>query len=147
MIQRIQSIYLFLAAMATFGLFAVPLASTAAPVAESPIFNDSVFSIKEYLGIAPLIGAAGLLSLIAIFLYSNRMMQKVMVFFSAMLTVIACILSYFIFNSDNWAKTHIGELSGLYALTFPILAVILFVLSIMSINKDEKIVKSMDRLR
>jgi archaellum biogenesis protein FlaJ (TadC family) len=147
MIQRIQTIYLFLATLSVIGLFFLPLATSAAAVPSSPIFNDGIFSVKEYLGIAPLFGAAGMLAFIAIFLYSNRMLQKVMILVVALLVVIGAVLLGYIFASDEWAKTNINQLKDQYGLGLPVFTLIFLALATRYINKDEKLVRSMDRLR
>jgi FtsH-binding integral membrane protein len=147
MIQRIQSVYLFLAALASAGVFAFPFASSAIPVAESKLFNDGVFAVKEFIGIAPLFGAATMLSFIAIFLYSNRTMQKVMIAVCLMLVIIASLLMGYTFSSDAWATAHISELKDQYGLGLPIFAVIFLLIARVNINKDDKLVQSMDRLR
>lgn len=147
MIQRIQSVYLLLAALASGGVFAFPFASSATPVAESKLFNDGVFAVREFIGIAPLFGAAMMLSFIAIFLYSNRTMQKVMIAVCLMLVIIASLLMGYNFASDAWATTHISELKDQYGLGLPIFAVIFLLVARRNINKDDKLVQSMDRLR
>jgi hypothetical protein len=147
MIQRIQSIYLLLATLATGGVFAFPFATTAAPVAESTLFNDGVFAAKEFIGVAPLFGAAALLSLIAIFLYSNRTMQKVMIFVCILLTVVAALFMGYTFMGDAWASSHLSELKDQYGIGMPVFTIIFLLLAVRSINKDENLVRSMDRLR
>ena len=147
MIQRIQSIYLLLAALATGGVFAFPFASSAIPVAESKLFNDCVFAVKEFIGIAPLFGAATLLAFIAIFLYTNRTMQKVIIVVCLMLVIIASLLMGYTFSSDAWAVSHVSELKDQYGLGLPVFAVIFLLVARRYINKDEKLVQSMDRLR
>ena len=147
MIQRIQSIYLLLAALATGGVFAFPFASSATPVAESKLFNDCVFAVKEFIGIAPLFGAGALLAFIAIFLYTNRMMQKVIIVVCLMLVIIASLLMGYTFSSDAWAIAHVSELKDQYGLGLPVFAVVFLLVARRYINKDEKLVQSMDRLR
>ncbi len=147
MIQRIQSVYLLLAALASGGVFVFPFASSVTPVAESKLFNDGVFAVREFIGIAPLFGAAMMLSFIAIFLYSNRTMQKVMIAVCLMLVIIASLLMGYNFASDSWATTHISELKDQYGLGLPVFAVIFLLVARRNISKDEKLVQSMDRLR
>ena len=107
----------------------------------------SVFAVKEFIGIAPLFGAAALLAFIAIFLYTNRMMQKVIIVVCLMLVIIASILMGYTFTSDAWATAHINELKDQYGLGLPVFAVIFLLVARRYINKDEKLVQSMDRLR
>ncbi len=147
MIQRVQSVYLLLAALANGSLFFLPVASTASPVAESNLFNDCVFAVKEFLGIAPLFGAAVLLTFIAIFLYSNRQMQKIMIAVCLILTIAASAMMGYTFASDAWSMSHITELKDQYGLGMPVFTTFFLLLATRSINKDEKLVRSMDRLR
>ncbi len=137
MIQRIQSIYLLLAAVALvgFNFLALGVDTTPTPV-------DVVYG-KELMPsfIASLVIAA--LSLLSIFLFSNRVLQanlcKLNIFLTVVLMGIAGYLLFGIPTSDI-EKIQPG-------IALPILAIIFIFLGLNNINKDEKLVRSMDRLR
>ena len=61
MIQRIQSIFLFLAAAALLGLFGLPFASTEEPVTASALFADQKYNILDHTAISVLFGLAAVL--------------------------------------------------------------------------------------
>ena len=101
MIQRIQSIFLALAAGAAAGLFGLPFAKTSEGVANSTLFADSVFNIQDSLGLMITFLAAGTLSLIAIFLFKNRKLQMSLSIVAIVATVIGLGLGLFSFLNDS----------------------------------------------
>ena len=146
MIQRIQSIFLFLAAAASLALWAVPFASTAQAVPNTTIFADRVFNIQDNIGLILLFSAAGVLALISIFLYQNRgtqMRLTILAFIANLIGVIFGILFY-MQNSAEMGNTVVNDGLGIY---LPAVTLICTLLAYRFINKDEKLVKSMDRLR
>ena len=74
MIQRIQSIYLLLAAGAFGSDFALPYLTTTAPsvVMSVPQMSDGVFNVFDNIGLMGLAGLGLLISGAAVFLYKNR---------------------------------------------------------------------------
>lgn len=146
MIQRIQSIFLFLAAAASLALWAVPFASTVQAVPNTTIFADRVFNIQDNIGLILLFSAAGILALISIFLYQNRATQMrltILAFIANLIGVIFGILFY-MQNSAEMGNTTVNDGLGVY---LPAVTLICTLLAYRFINKDEKLVKSMDRLR
>jgi hypothetical protein len=89
-----------------------------------------------------LTSGVGIASLIAIFLYKNRKMQ----FRIALITLLVSLLNLGIYFSEA-QKFVPGE--GKYDLTavFAIFIPILLFFAIRGIRRDEKLVKSLDRLR
>ncbi|MEM9918188.1 MAG: DUF4293 domain-containing protein [Bacteroidota bacterium] len=147
MIQRIQSVFLLLAAASAFCLLAFPFASTSEVVANSANFSDGLFNLQDNIGMMVLFIAAGALALISIFLYSNRKRQLLIGRFAIIANVIGLILAFAIYynDSDSIAETvAINDEAGLY---MPIVFLVFALLAQRFINKDEKLVKSMDRLR
>jgi len=124
MIQRIQSVYLFLIAI---------LMAVLAIMASKVIWWQSlVFAIL------------GIISLVAIFLYKNRKKQMQI----AAILLLASIIIFGYYSYFCWEVLHFrpdivtavgGLVSGV--------SVILAFLSIRAIRKDEKLVRSADRLR
>lgn len=146
MIQRIQSLLLFLGAAAVFGLFKLPFGMTAANLRESTLFSDSVFNIQDSMALLGIFTLSGLLAFIAIFLFKNRNLQKILSRVSIVANVIGLILVIVLFLQDtpNMGATEPSEGMGL---GLPILSIIFTLFAIRFINKDEKLVRSMDRLR
>ena len=155
MLQRIQSIYLALAGLCIFGLFLFPLIHNVyvdgkpITVMVTGIFQDVNGQLQHTQFFVALTGATalvGLLPLIIIFLFKNRG-QQIALCYSAMLVIIG--YSYWV---SQMAKQSIGN-SDLtfknYGIGIALLSVsILFVVMAQkAIQRDEKLVKSADRLR
>ena len=136
MLQRIQTIYLFIAAGISAGLiFAFDLWITNEGV--------SFFAKDEILYLALFCGSA-LLSLIAIFMFKNRKSQFVMGRLNIILNFI--LLGLFVYRSLNLSgETTVSE-KGI-GILLPIFSIVFLVLANKAIKKDEELVKSVDRLR
>lgn len=136
MIQRIQTIYLLLAAGVSAGLIFVFHLWTN---------NDDVliFAKDEYVYLGLFLGSA-LLSLISIFSYKNRKFQFVLGRLNIILNFI--LLGFFVYQLlIPPGESHISEKGvGIF---IPILSIVLLVLANKAIKKDEDLVKSVDRLR
>lgn len=143
MIQRIQTIFLALATLAAGGLFGLPFATTPEAVASSGLFADSVFNINDHLVLLITFILAGIFSLVAIFLFKKRKVQMSLSMMTVFATIIGLGYGVFIFLSDP-AKVQAGFGFGS---VLPGLIILFALLGWRSIKKDEKLVKSMDRLR
>lgn len=143
MIQRFQSLYLLVAAL----LFAVmtfrPLATVAQPGVEE-LQTVGAFDLPG-VGIGAVVIAA--LNLIAIFLYSNRKRQILVV---RLLLVISALFTGLVFAGHYQYEQGLEE-GAVYSYAFvtflPAVALILQFLALVRIRKDERLVRSMDRLR
>lgn len=84
--------------------------------------------------------AVALAGLVAIFLYKNRKLQ-IQLSLSGLLLQLIVLVLYFLetkkFTEGNFA------LSSIFTFIIPVL----FILAWMGIRKDEKLIRSMDRLR
>lgn len=146
MIQRIQSIFLFLAGGASFGVLGLPFATTEKSQASSTLFADSVFNTQDNIALMVFFGIAGLLAIIDIFMYNNRQLQIRLGMFAFIANIIGLILGIFLFFNDMQSinTDNIDDGLGAY---LPIVAGILLLFAIRFIRKDEKLVRSADRLR
>ncbi len=143
MIQRIQSLFLLLAAAASGGLF-LPL-----PLARSPqpqtagVFEDGLLTATDDLLLSVLLASSGALALLAIFLFRNRPMQIRLTGLALLLGVGGLGLSLYHFLS-------VGKAAGAEpapGMALPLIMVVLCLLAIRFIRRDEDLVRSMDRLR
>ena len=136
MIQRIQTIYLLLAAAISAGLiFVFHLWTTNE--------NVKLFAQDELMYFAMFLGSATL-SLISIFMYKNRQSQFVLGRLNILLNFI--LLGFFVYQSLNVSgEANVSE-KGI-GIVIPILSIVLLVLANKAIKKDEDLVKSVDRLR
>jgi len=146
MIQRIQSIFLLLASAAAFGLFGLPFASTSEGVSSSALFADQIFSIMDSPFLLGLFCLAGGLSLISIFLFRNRKTQLLVGRLAIVANLIGLVLAIILFIQDqkNLGAAEPNDGFGLY---LPLLFLVFGLLAQRYILKDEKLVRSMDRLR
>lgn len=135
MIQRIQTIWLLLAATAS--LLSLKFSFY------SGIKENNVFTQLNGLSVFALLilsVAVALLALATIFLFKNRKLQMQLSLLGFLLQVIAVVV-YFLeikkFVEGNYALTAV------LTLMIPVF----FILAWMGIRKDEKLIKSMDRLR
>jgi membrane protein implicated in regulation of membrane protease activity len=136
MIQRIQSLYL-LGSFIVSGILAFVF----------PLWKDENglnFYTTSSIPMTILFGLSALLSVISIFLYKKRQHQFVLGRLNIILNVI--LLGLCLFYSLNLSgETSVSE-KGI-GLLFPIISIVLLALANKAIKKDEKLVKSVDRLR
>ncbi|WP_179351648.1 DUF4293 domain-containing protein [Winogradskyella vidalii] len=136
MIQRIQTLYLFLAAVISAGLIFV-----------FHLWTDNqgakVFALDNYLYLGLFLGSA-LLSLISIFRFKDRKSQFVLGRLNIILNFI--LLGIFVYQSLSLSgETNVSE-KGI-GMLLPIFSIVCLVLANKAIKKDEDLVKSVDRLR
>ncbi len=136
MLQRIQTIYLFISAVISGGLiFVFYLWITV---------NEVEFFAKEKLLYLGLFLGSTALSLMAIFMYKNRQTQFVLGRLNIILNFI--LLGLFVYRSLNLSgETDVSE-KGI-GILLPIFSIVFLVLANKAIKKDEDLVKSVDRLR
>lgn len=147
MIQRIQSIYLLLAALSGFGLFASPFATTSSSVDTSNLFADSTYNVQDNIGLLVLFAVAGALALAAIFLYNNRPNQLKLAQFAIVANVVGLALAVILFWQDGLIGNNEVAVNDGIGAYLPFGFLLFGILALRAIGKDEKLVKSMDRLR
>ncbi|SDR72818.1 DUF4293 domain-containing protein [Christiangramia echinicola] len=136
MLQRIQTIYLLLAAIVSAGLiFVFSLWENSA--GESVYAQDVLIAFGMFL-------ASAAISLVSIFMFKNRKLQFVLGRLNIILNLF--LLGVFVY----WSLTLPGEMDisekgiGMF---LPIISIVFIVLANKAIKKDEDLVKSVDRLR
>ncbi|MFN5477948.1 MAG: DUF4293 domain-containing protein [Sphingobacteriales bacterium] len=141
MIQRIQSVWLLLAAVAGALTYKLPI--------WTGILQDG--SLKSFVGTENLLYFAAniatvLLALVAIFMFKNRNLQKNLAWLGFLLSIVLVGLEIYIAN--NYETTlNLQQSSWKFGAIMPILMVVFFFLTILGIRKDEKLIKSLERLR
>jgi phosphatidylserine synthase len=155
MLQRIQSIYLLLAALAIYALFLFPFVHNVfvdgkpVTIAVTGVFDDTNghhLHTQFFAGLTVATAILGLIPLVIIFLYKNRK-QQIALCYSAILAIIGYsfwmshevkdVMGNIEIDTHNWG---IGLLLSSFSIVFIILA-------FKAIQRDEKLVKSADRLR
>ncbi len=136
MIQRIQSLWLLLAAACAFAGFKFSY-YTGTKAADTTLYQLNATSTL-LLMITTI--AVGVLALITIFLFKQRTLQLRLCFLGILLEAVLIFLYY----RETTTFTQ-----GTYSLTAILHSIIVlaFVLAARSINKDSKMVKDSDRLR
>lgn len=158
MIQRIQSVYLAIASIALIVVYFFPLASflsdvtyahfyishleSLTPGAEIPVKNSVILPVAVFNGIIAAI------LLLSIFLFNKRLFQSRMVKLCILMTIIMLALVFFVYSplvskalstDPNYADSF-----GLYLI---LISLVMQVLANRGIMKDEKLIRSADRLR
>lgn len=136
MLQRIQSIYLLLAAANALGLiFVFHLWITNEGV--------TVFALDQLPYFAAFV-VSGVLSIITIFLFKNRKLQFVLGRLNIILNFF--LLGFFVYLSLSISGETVVSEKGI-GMFLPIISIVFLALANKAIKKDEDLVKSVDRLR
>ncbi len=157
MLQRIQSVFLFLASAAVFSLESPAVGFMSLihgiPQAGSP-YSDSIFNIQDDKIVMVLTSIAGVGFLTTLISYKNRKAQIVATILCNF--IVGALLLYGTWEArDTFSKTVSPEtvsgtaLQSSFGFAIPALvtALILSWLAIRYIRRDEKLVRSADRLR
>lgn len=145
MIQRIQTIFLAVAGIAFLCLYKFPFATSS--IAEGNIFGDRVYDIFDNPILMVMVGIAGGLALLNLVLFKNRALQLRLGYLLIILGVLIPMVSIWLFvqeRSGMSASSVVNDGIGIY---LPIVGLIMAVLANIFIRKDEKLVRSSDRLR
>lgn len=152
MIQRVQSIWLFLASLTLFLLLILPVLAKQDAGGETLLYvggiyhrtNDIVQKTLSYPGLFGLTIATSVLCLVNIFTFKKRSLQKQLTLLTIILNVIIIICvggyAYMITGGTTGASFQIG-------IALPVLTLIFCVLAFRGIRQDEQLIRSADRLR
>ena len=154
MIQRIQTLYLLVAALLVAALFFVPFAEFTGKDGAYYLFNISGINVTGSNGSTNLDHAWPVLVLacfslimvvLSIFLFKKRITQIRISYISiSLLFGLKALMYYYTWNCNN---VPIGGLHSKTYAALPLIAAILVFLAIRNIKKDENLVKSIDRIR
>jgi hypothetical protein len=137
MIQRIQTVYLIVAFLITGVLpFVFPLWTLSNGKADFFMTNQMY---------AALLGLSTSLSLLSILFYKKRQHQFVLGRLNIILNLI--LLGLFVYRSLNLSGETVTVSEKGIGMFLPIIAIVFLVLANKAIQKDENLVKSVDRLR
>lgn len=158
MLQRIQSVYLGMAAIAGILLFFFPLAS----FYHEDHGNYKLFILgiqyldpdpKELFGkwfTIPLILITFfsiLLDVVTVFFFKKRWLQRRLIAFSGLLMIVLVMIIFFFYATKIETITHIEPEYNFIGMMLPLLSLVLLILANYAIRKDDALVKSADRLR
>ncbi|MBU6340512.1 MAG: DUF4293 family protein [Bacteroidetes bacterium] len=143
MIQRIQTVFLFLAGLLLSGQFFVPYYAVESVVPGVPAsLSDGILTPNDNLGLLGLTILGGLLSIVAIFLFNNRKFQAQITALSLMVSILLMVLLGFVMLGLPQGLGHFG-----FGLGLPLLGAVCQFMARRAIRRDENLVRSMDRLR
>jgi len=155
MIQRIQTLYLLLAAIAASIMFFFPLAvfygnhNFELYIYQLNFFDPNPsLNVGEYF-LLPLLGVVVLiifLSLLSVFNFKSRKRQMMLIKVDMALTLI--LLAGYFFGYIGILEDHVGAPPEYkFASFMPVLVFLFLFLANRGVQKDEKLIRSMDRLR
>jgi hypothetical protein len=136
MLQRIQTLYLLIAAGISVGLiFLFPIWETQE--------GAMVYAYNELLYFILFLGS-GLLSIVSIFMFKNRKLQFVLGRLNIIFNFF--LLGFFVYQSLTVSGETMVSEKGI-GMFLPIISIVFLALANKAIKKDEDLVKSVDRLR
>ena len=145
MIQRIQSIFLLLAAVCFGLLFALPLFKSG--VATKGMLNDQLYQVNDNTILLTMAAAGTLLAIASIFIFNNRKLQTNLAYLVSLIGLALGISSFFLIRPELKEIAQQGFSGMQLGSILPVLAIICSILAGVFIRKDEKLVRSSDRLR
>lgn len=153
MIQRIQTIYLFLSLLLISLMHLFPVAKLIAGSGDAIVFRSFGFFyelssevLMPSLPVILLLGVITLLYLIAIFLFRNRNLQARICRLNILLLIGSLgLMAYYILHVYRQMDA-LGLTIKITAL-FPLITIVLTWLAIRGIIKDERLVRSVDKVR
>jgi hypothetical protein len=143
MIQRKQTLWLFLAALLNAGVLYFPLYKYTM-VAGSP---DLLLRVSDHYPSLILAVVMIFIPVVTIFLFGNRKQQMRLTIYSIVAEL--AFIGTLILRTTSLNKQIPAPISGSYWIgsILPVIALVLLFMAIAGIRKDEKLVKSVDRLR
>jgi peptidoglycan/LPS O-acetylase OafA/YrhL len=153
LIQRIQSVWFFLASVIN-GLLLLPSiylyrdvrpGGVGIPGMASVRGSEFLLGTSTNLVLMLLAVLITLLPLIAIFLFKNRKQQRGL----GSLAIVGCIafVAAMVMIIQGFNRTHPGDAYLIPWPVLPVVGLVLIILAIRGVRKDEKVLKSLDRLR
>ena len=154
MIQRIQTIYLFISTLLIAGLFVTPIAEllssngevyTLTPFSISSEFNTENGNLIDTWPIAVLTAVIALGFFISIFLYKKRVLQARLCMFNIILLIGLALAIYF-YSALGQSELDAKISYSIFNISIPITLILAFI-SNRRIRLDNALVKSYDRIR
>jgi len=152
MIQRIQTVWLFLATLVILLLLLIPVVTkqvngTDYWIVATGLYQKNAQGVSKMQTFLPLLittVATACISLFNIFNYNNRTLQKRI----GLINIVFIVgLSFWLFQAAEKIPGGIENAAYNLGAFFPILAIIFVGLALRGINHDEKLIRSADRLR
>lgn len=156
MIQRIQTVYIFLACLFIALMFFFPIAGyygemhtlMFSVLGVENMVPDSGQIFKPYftLPLVFFIVSISIIGFTTILLFKNRARQIMLIKLNILLSIILIIGIFIIYSRMIQSVVVVSEVFKTAAF-FPLITLIFFVLAYRAVKKDDKLVRSADRLR
>jgi hypothetical protein len=158
MLQRIQSLYLALVAIASILVFFFPLANYYHEIEGNyRLFIYGIRSMDPEPKVVfntfftfPLMVMAVIsfvLSILTIFLFKKRLLQIRLCAFNVLTNILLLMMIFFFYATRIRDMVHIEPAYNLTGMAIPLVSLVFLLLANRAIRKDEQLVKSSDRLR
>src|ERR1035437_368951 len=151
MIQRIQSVYLFLVLLLSIAMLFVPLAEYSIKAIPPNSVQFTLFGFHSQTSntiVLPTLIidlAIGLITLINIFLYKNRKLQMKLCLLNVFLILaLVALIAYYAYNFNGY---YVNNQKYLFGICLPALMILFLFLSRKAITKADELVRAADRLR
>lgn len=152
MIQRIQSLWLFLAFVSITIIMFFPIFTIHSTGANSEIYsfyftgffnNVNHKLLHSTYAFASVLSITSLLSLVNIFLFKSRKIQmRLCIYNSILIIALVGLMVYFAYFSLDKAVWNFN-----FPMVLPIVALIFTIMARSGIKKDENLIRSVDRIR
>lgn len=156
MIQRIQSLFLFFVVAASVLLFFFPLAEFLSELHYFKLYmlelknmapsTDQIFSKYFTFPLIFFASVIGLLSLITIFFYKKRRIQILLIKISILLNIILIVGVFFGYPEVISKQINTEATFGISSY-FSLISLVFLILANRGVKRDEKLIRSADRLR
>lgn len=156
MLQRVQSVYLFIVFVFAVLFAVLPIAYFPAELADMPLrlsnyylfFNTIPDLTGEWMGIALFVFLilALLITVYTTFQYKNRLHQIKMGKLNIFVHIAMILVTFFLLDNIRNQVNDAGFSYGA-GIFFPIISLILILLANKAIRRDEELVRSADRIR
>ena len=143
MIQRIQSLYLFLSLVCTLLLYLFPIWQTTAGSTD----GMQVIGAGTHLLLLPLPVIMAISHLLSLFSFKHRKRQKQLCTGNILLYIIFLLGGLLIIQLEHHFFQHFNLFEFRLGAVLPLAGILLNVLARNGIKKDEALLRSMDRLR
>jgi hypothetical protein len=158
MLQRIQTIYLAIVALACILLFFFPLANYYHEIQGNYKFfiygikcmdpePKAVFSAYFTIPLIFMTVASFIFTISAIFLFKNRPLQLRLCAFNMLTNIVLVMVVFFFYATKIKTLTLIEPEYNYTGMVLPLVSILFLIFASQAIRKDEALVKSADRLR
>ncbi len=149
MIQRIQSLYLFVALVLNILIYFFPFAEVS--VAGGAVCNISHNGFLSPEGqftstyvVTALISVISILTLVSIFAFKVRLLQMRLCMYNIILSIsVFGLMVYY----TKFVLGNIELVDPKISFAFPLISIVLYILAWRSVRNDDNLIKSVDRIR